>query len=309
MGTSRLFALVLFAVILGVAFPGQSDAQVTTKTYNLTVEIGQIGQVRLPVNPSTGCSWWVESAPSGVEISTSNGTDPTVDCGNPLRAGCSNAVVVYSFRPNTAGEYTVELRYGHAWARNEYYQVAIVHLIVAVIDPRLSQEVLSGRVASVESTCGPMSCGSEPLTETNRMCPAMCLLSYRVELVVHLGPPGSLAPDRLYRIYITGGSGGEMRAASLKVGDEVSILAHPAGYCACGAAECDGGDCWLANDSDWQYGLQTMTYSATCTTTWTHTGDYLPVPSGVCQEIVSPDPILKALTDFWNWLNCLFGHC
>ena len=247
----KIFAIILALMILSVSFL-LSDAQVTTSTYNLNLAVGEVGQVRLPVNPSTGCSWWVESAPSSVDISTSDDVDPTIDCGHPPRLGCSDQVEVYSFKPNEAGEYSIELRYGHAWARNEYYQVAIVHLTVG--NSQLSEQVLSGRVISVESACAPMTCGSEQLTETNRMCPAMCLLSYRVELVVHLGPQGSLAPDRLYRIYITGGSGGgEMRAADLKVGDEVSIPARPAGYCACGAAECDSGDCWLANDSDWGY--------------------------------------------------------
>jgi predicted secreted protein len=246
----KIFAIILALVILSVSFL-LPDAQVTTSTYNLNLAVGEVGQVRLPVNPSTGCSWWVESAPSSVDISTSDDVDPTIDCGHPPRLGCSNQVVVYSFKPNEAGEYSIELRYGHAWARNEYYQVAIVHLTVG--NSQLSEQVLSGRVTSVESSCGPMTCGPKPLNETNRMCPAMCPLSYRVELIVHLGPPGSLAPDRLYRIYITGGSDGEMRAASLKVGDEVSIPARPAGYCACGAAECNGGDCWLANDSDWRY--------------------------------------------------------
>jgi hypothetical protein len=47
------------------------------------------------------------------------------------------------------------------------------------------------------------------------------------------------------------------------------------------------------------------TLQSTCTTTWTHTGGYLPVPSGVCQEIVPTNPILKALTDIWNWIRAL----
>ena len=54
------------------------------------------------------------------------------------------------------------------------------------------------------------------------------------------------------------------------------------------------------------------TLQSTCTTTWTHTGGYLPVPSGVCQEIAPPNPILKALTDIWNWIRallCGFGFC
>ena len=129
-GTARVLTLaVLF--LLGASFLTQSRAEVTTQTYNLAVGVGQVGQVRLPVNPSTGCSWWVESAPSTVDISTSSDIDPTVDCGNPPRPGCSNEIVVYSFRSNAAGDYTIELRYGHAWARNEYYQIAVVHLIVA----------------------------------------------------------------------------------------------------------------------------------------------------------------------------------
>jgi hypothetical protein len=201
-----------------------------------------------------------------------------------------------------------------------------------------------------------MSCGSQPLTETNRVCPMLCMLSYRVELVVHLGPPGSMAPDRLYEIYIvqTGAANPtelQMLAADLKPGDQISILAHPAGYCACGD-QCD--DCWIANDSDWQYASQTTTWSCVsyatctggngavtycvcmgdeatthcmglipsecqatttapyvCTTTWTHTGAFLPVPSGVCQEIVQvpPNPILSLWYRFWDWLRCIFGHC
>jgi predicted secreted protein len=124
-----LLGLVVL-VLLGAPFLAQSHAEVRTETYNLTVEVGQIGQVRLPVNPSTGCSWWVESAPSSVGISTSSDVDPTIDCGNPPRPGCSNEIVVYSFKSNTAGDYTIELRYGHAWARNEYYEIVMVQLTV-----------------------------------------------------------------------------------------------------------------------------------------------------------------------------------
>ena len=49
-----------------------------------------------------------------------------------------------------------------------------------------------------------------------------------------------------------------------------------------------------------------------CTTTWTHTVDYLPTPSGVCQQIVPRHTIVKALTELWNWfrpLFCGFGFC
>jgi hypothetical protein len=239
--------------------------------------------------------------------------------------------------------------------------VSVLLLAVAVmaalvgLQASSSQEVLLGTVASVQSACAPMSCGSQPLTETNRVCPMLCMLSYRVELVVHLGPPGSMAPDRLYEIYIvqTGAASAsevQMRAAKLKAGDQISILAHPAGFCACGDP-CD--DCWIANDSDWQYGSQTtwscvssatctggngaVTYCVcmgdeatthcmgvippecqtmstapyVCTTTWTHTGAPLPVPSGVCQEIVQtpPNPILDLWNRFWNWLRCIFGYC
>jgi len=61
------------------------------------------------------------------------------------------------------------------------------------------------------------------------------------------------------------------------------------------------------------YSISTSsTLQSTCSTTWTHIGGYLPVPYGVCQEIVPPNSILKALTDIWNWLRallCDFGFC
>jgi hypothetical protein len=231
--------------------------------------------------------------------------------------------------------------------------VVLVMAVLVELQPSSSQEILLGTVASVQSACAPTLCGSQPLTETNRVCPMLCMLSYRVELVVHLGPPGSMAPDRLYEIYIvqTGAASPsevQMRAANLKVGDQISILAHPAGFCACGG-QCD--NCWIANDSDWQYGSQstwscvssaicsgrngTITYcvcmsdgttthcmgaippecgtqlTTTCTTTWTHIGAPLPVPNGVCQEIIQtkPNPILDLWNRFWNWLRCPFGYC
>jgi len=57
------------------------------------------------------------------------------------------------------------------------------------------------------------------------------------------------------------------------------------------------------------------TSNVTCTTTWTHTGSYVPVPSGVCQQIVPSNPIVNLLTylrSLWNWfrqLLCGFGFC
>lgn len=53
--------LVVVLVLLG-PFLAQSRAEVSTEIYNVSVGIGEIGQVRLHVNPSTGSSWWVESA-------------------------------------------------------------------------------------------------------------------------------------------------------------------------------------------------------------------------------------------------------
>jgi hypothetical protein len=61
----------------------------------------------------------------------------------------------------------------------------------------------------------------------------------------------------------------------------------------------------------------TVTVGTACTTTWTHTGGYLPVPFGVCQEITtqSSNPILNLLSllaEFWSWLRslvCRFGYC
>jgi hypothetical protein len=276
-GTTRLFALVLVAVILGVAFLTQSDAQVTTATYNLTVEIGQVGQVRLPVNVSTGCSWWVESAPSSVDISTSNGTDPTVDCGNPPRAGCSNAVVVYSFKPNMAGNFTIELRYGHSWAHSEYYEIAIVHLSVL----SLTTAVIQGTIHSgVEAGCW------------------LIQVDYSNTEYLLLDTPDALRVNGLH-VQITG-----------------TIRTDIASYCMQG----DGALEIISYSimSSWT----TSSSSESCTSTMTVTlTSGLPIPplapplTGSCYDFVtvpptvSPSPIVKALTDFWNWLQCLFGYC
>jgi hypothetical protein len=108
----------------------QFPAEVSTRVYDISVKVGEVGQVRLDTNPSTGSEWWVESAPEAVDISVSSDINPAIDCGTPPRPGCSNQVAVYSFSSDTPGYYTIELRYGHPWAHNEYYEVAIVNLTV-----------------------------------------------------------------------------------------------------------------------------------------------------------------------------------
>jgi hypothetical protein len=128
----------------------QSPAEVSTTVYDITVNVGDVGQVRLPTNPSTGCEWWVESAPDAVEISVSGGINTAIDCGNPPRPGCSNQVAVYSFSSNTAGYYTIELRYGHSWAHDEYYQVAIVHLTVVYVTTPVTIPVTTSHLSEVK---------------------------------------------------------------------------------------------------------------------------------------------------------------
>ena len=268
-----MFALVLLAVILGVAFLTQSDAQVATETYDLTVEIGQVGQVRLPVNPSTGCSWWVESAPSSVDISTSNGTDPTVDCGNPPRAGCSNAVAVYSFKPNMAGNFTIELRYGHSWAHSEYYEIAIVHLSVLP----LTTAVIQGTIHSgVEAGCWLIQVDGS-----------------NTEYLL-LDTPDALRVNGLH-VQITG-----------------TVRTDVASYCMQGDGALEITSYSIM--SSWT----TSSSSESCTSTMTVTlTSGQPIPPlapplpGSCYDFVTvpPSPIVKALTDFWNWLQCLFGYC
>lgn len=62
----------------------------------------------------------------------------------------------------------------------------------------------------------------------------------------------------------------------------------------------------------------TSSSSESCTSTMTVTltsgQPYPPLalpPPGSCYASVTvpPSPIVKALTDFWNWLQCLFGYC
>ncbi len=105
-----------------------SNQTAITQNHNLTLAAGQSGQVTLPVNPTTGTSWWVQSASQGVNITSSSGTDTTKNCGQLV--GCSNQLTIYSFRANVPGNYTVELRLGHAWAHSEYYEIDMVYLTV-----------------------------------------------------------------------------------------------------------------------------------------------------------------------------------
>lgn len=99
-----------------------------TDQYVATVRAGQTTELRFPTNPSTGCSWWIQSQPSNVQITVSSGTDTNIDCrGIP---GCSNLLTIYTIRAPVAGDFTIEFRYGHAWATDEYYTVAVLHLTV-----------------------------------------------------------------------------------------------------------------------------------------------------------------------------------
>jgi predicted secreted protein len=104
--------------------------QVSTQEYYLSLATGEAGQLSLPVNPSTGTSWWVQSAPTSViSITNSSGINSSINCGAQM-AGCSNQLTIYSFNASTPGNYTVELRLGHSWAQNEYYEIVMVHLTV-----------------------------------------------------------------------------------------------------------------------------------------------------------------------------------
>jgi hypothetical protein len=100
-----------------------------TEHYAVTVPVNGFAELRLATNPSTGCSWWIQSQPSGVEITTSSGTDPGITCPVGV-AGCSNLLTIYTIKGLVAGEYVVEFRNGHAWAKNEYYIVVLFHLTV-----------------------------------------------------------------------------------------------------------------------------------------------------------------------------------
>lgn len=54
-----------------------------TDQYAATVLVGQASELRLATSPSAGCSWWIQSQPSGVSIIESSGTDPSIDCRDP----------------------------------------------------------------------------------------------------------------------------------------------------------------------------------------------------------------------------------
>ena len=105
-----------------------TSAQVVNiQNHYLTMRAGEWGQVSLPVNPSTGTSWWVQSASPGVEVNSSSGVNTSYTC-TPQMVGCSNQLTIYSFRASAPGSYTVELRLGHAWSQSEYYRADMVYL-------------------------------------------------------------------------------------------------------------------------------------------------------------------------------------
>lgn len=106
-----------------------SNQTVITQSHNLTLAVGQSGNVILQVNPTTGTSWWVQYASPGVDITSSSATNTTHIC-SPQMVGCSNQLTIYSFRANAPGNYTAELRLGHAWAHSEYYEIDMVYITV-----------------------------------------------------------------------------------------------------------------------------------------------------------------------------------
>jgi hypothetical protein len=63
-----------------------------------------------------------------MEITVTADVDSSIDCAG--KVGCSNRIVTYSFKPTAPGDYAIELRSGHAWAKQEYYEVVIIHLTV-----------------------------------------------------------------------------------------------------------------------------------------------------------------------------------
>jgi predicted secreted protein len=121
--------LTLHITVVGRLIPLTTTLTARTEQYTATVPVGGSAELRLATNPSTGTSWWIQSQPSGVEITTSSGTDPSITC--PVGVGgCSNLLTIYTVKGLVVGEYVVEFRNGHAWAKNEYYIVVLFHLTV-----------------------------------------------------------------------------------------------------------------------------------------------------------------------------------
>ncbi len=137
-----------------------------TEQYTASVPVGGSAELRLATNPSTGCSWWIQSQPSGVEITTSSGTDSSIDCAG--RAGCSNLQTIYTIKGLAAGEYVVEFRNGHAWAKNEYYIVVLFHLTVL---PQTQVQTTVVTVSTVATTYTTGCCPSCPTGAACAPCP------------------------------------------------------------------------------------------------------------------------------------------
>jgi len=349
---ARLFALILVVIVFGAAFLTQSNAQVTTQIYDLTVGVGQIGQVRLPVNPSTGCSWWIEPSSARtcgtcVDISTSGDIDPTIDCGNPPRPGCSNAIVVYAFKPNVAGDYTIELRYGHAWAHNEYYMVAIVHLSVPALTTTVTGTTYT--IGQPISTTGVLGIGNNGWFSVIENTENSYLLDFTHSLPCVTENGVIVCPSGLWN---------SPQQSDLGKTIYVSGTFNMVAGCAAPPGPCVGGPAIIVQS--WYFAETTVSlcqpncaYPAVpdyehCTCVSPMTGCCPPCPAdaacapcppnwppcyescalllarggcGTCDDgqghLVSyecplPNPIVKVWNGFWNWLRCLFpglGPC
>ena len=351
MRNARLFALILVVIVFGAAFLTQSNAQVTTQIYDLTVGVGQIGQVRLPVNPSTGCSWWIEPSSARtcgtcVDISTSGDIDPTIDCGNPPRPGCSNAIVVYAFKPNVAGDYTIELRYGHAWAHNEYYMVAIVHLSVPTLTTTVTGTTYT--IGQPISSTGVLGIGNNGWFSVIENTENSYLLDFTHSLPCVTENGVIVCPSGLWNspqqsdlgktIYVSGTFNMVAGCAAPPgpcVGGPAIIVqswyfiapACPPYQCPVGQVQ-DPVSCQCKSQTTsttttmMTSAVQTsavQTTSAVLTLTTLSNGAICWVDANhpdqpLCTGVLGPssNPIVKVWNGFWNWLRCLFpglGPC
>lgn len=139
---------------------------VNTISLSLSFNAGQSGQITLPVNPSTGTTWWIQTKSPGINVTISNSTNGSINCSATV-AGCSNRVIVYTFTSNTAGTYAVQLRLGHSWAHSEYYEVAFVNVTVVPINPipanvavNLTEEISNAKAAGFNVSTGMFSASS-----------------------------------------------------------------------------------------------------------------------------------------------------
>ena len=112
---------ILLVLAAGCSKDGAEKSVATDRVY-LTLES----------NPTTGCTWMVTVKDTGIVeyIGSNYVQDPAPASANGEQIAGRGGKETFEFKCLKAGDASVTLRYGHAWAENEIYRTleATIHV-------------------------------------------------------------------------------------------------------------------------------------------------------------------------------------